>query len=245
MMLVFTVTLALYFYERIRRGAGIWTKSAFWLTLGIGVLDKAFVPVVLVGATIALVEITTGELRPRTLFARLQNLSTLWGGILMVAVAAPWHLIAGQRNPGFLWDYVINQHLLFFFDQKLPRDSIPDSLGFFWAMFFVRGLPWSLLLPAALVHTWRVVRSPCSPAPKPLLPLLWLVAVLGFFSLAVSRLEHYCLPALPALALVVGALFADLPNGDTKVPRTLLLRPSLPRRLSRVPCLSARSHGIS
>jgi hypothetical protein len=54
---------------------------------------------------------------------------------------------------------------------------------------------------------------------------LWLIAVLGFFSLAVSRLEHYCLPALPALALVVGALFADLPTGDAKVPRALLLVP--------------------
>lgn len=225
MMLVFIVTLALYFYERIRRGAGIRTKSAFWLTLGIGVLDKAFVPVVLVGATIALVEIATGELRSHTLCARLRNLSTPWGILLIAVIAAPWHLLAGVRNPGFLWDYVVNQHLLFFFDQKLPRDSLPDSLGFFWAMFFARGLPWSLLLPAALVHIWRTVRAPYSLAPKPLLPLLWLIAVLGFFSLAVSRLEHYCLPALPPMALVVGSLFAALSTGDAKVPRSLLIVP--------------------
>src|SRR5262249_31224697 len=160
--------------------------------------------------TIALVEIATGELRPRTLCTRLRNLSALWGGLLMLAVAVPWHVTAGQRNPGFLWDYVVNQHLLFFFDQKLPRDSIPDSLSFFWTIFFARGLPWSLLLPAALVHAWRTVRTPCRLGPKPFLPLLWLIAVLSFFSLAVSRLEHYCLPALPAMALLVGALLADI-----------------------------------
>ena len=200
MMLVLTVTLALYCYARLRRGAGAATAAAFWATLGIGALDKGFVPFVLVGVTMTLVEVADAGLHPRALLARLRMFSAPWGVLLMAGIVLPWHLLSGVRNPGFLWDYVVNQHLLFFFDEKLPRDSIPDSLGFFWAMFFAHGLPWSLFLPAAVVHTWTLVHAPREPGTTLYLPVLWLVTVLGFFSLAVSRLEHYSLPALPAVA---------------------------------------------
>ncbi len=215
MVLVLTVTLSLYWYVRLRRGAGAATAAAFWSTLSISILDKGFVSPIIVGSTIALHELTTGKLRPHTLYARLRALHAAWGVLLMVALITPWHLAAGSRNPGFLWDYIVNQHLLFFFDKKLPRDSIPDSLGFFWTMFFVRGLPWSLMLPLAVARIW----SGAEQEPREALqrvPLLWLVIVLGFFSLAVSRLEHYSLPALPALALLVSNLLAYAPARHAK-----------------------------
>jgi 4-amino-4-deoxy-L-arabinose transferase-like glycosyltransferase len=221
MALMLTTALALYCYARLRRGAGSGAAVAFWATLGIGILDKGFIPPILVGGTIALVEITTGELRLKTVVARLRALSASWGLLLMAGIVLPWHLLVGAQNPGFLWDYVINQHLLFFFDEKLPRDSIPDSLGFFWVMFFARGLPWSLLLPAAVVHSWTTIRA----TGKPHLPVLWLTVVLGFFSLAVSRLEHYCLPALPAMALIVGLLLADLQTGHVAIAPRILAAP--------------------
>lgn len=228
MLLVLTVTLALYCYVRLRRGAGRVTALTFWATLGVGILNKAFVPVVLTGTTIALFEIVTGELRLRTLPARLQALHTLWGIFLIAGIIMPWHLLAGARNPGFLWDYVVNQHLLFFFDKKLPRDSIPDSLGLFWGSFFARGLPWSLLLPAAIAHSWIKARTANQNEAWQYLPVVWLAGVLGFFSLAVSRLEHYSLPALPAMALLVGSLLADLVAGQTWIfPSYLSYLPAL------------------
>jgi len=243
MALVLTVTLTLYWYVRLRRGAGAATAAAFWATLGAGILDKGLVPPVLAGATIALFEVTRGELRPGTVPARLRALSAPWGVLLLAGIVVPWHLLAGAKNPGFLWDYVVNQHLLFFFDKKLPRDSIPDSLGFFWASFFARGLPWSLLLPGAVAHAWVRARVVRDDEGAYLLPALWLAAVLGFFSLAASRLEHYCLPALPAAALFIGALLADAAAGRARVPRGLLA--SLPAvaaglAFAAVPCDPAR-----
>src|SRR5713101_467968 len=44
MVLVLVVTLTLYWYVRLRRGAGVGTAVAFWVTLGVGILDKGFVP---------------------------------------------------------------------------------------------------------------------------------------------------------------------------------------------------------
>lgn len=227
MMLVLAVTLALYFYVRVQRGAGLLWAAAFWATLGIGILDKGLVPLLLAGATIMALEVISGALRPHTLIARLKALSASWGLLLLAALVAPWHLLAGAQNPGFFWDYVVNQHLLFFFDKKLPRDSIPDSLGFFWGSFFARGLPWSLLLPGALRHAWVNARSVDRPDTTRVLPLVWLVTVLGFFSLAVSRLEHYSLPALPAMALLVGAVVSDGAAGRVRVHPGILAGPAV------------------
>jgi 4-amino-4-deoxy-L-arabinose transferase-like glycosyltransferase len=42
-----------------------------------------------------------------------------------------------------------------------------------------------------------------------LLTGVWAVTVLGFFSASFSKLEHYFLPAIPPLSLMVGALWAE------------------------------------
>lgn len=209
MILVLAVTLALLSYVRLWRGRGVGAALALWASIGLGVLDKGLLAVLLPGGIIVVAEIMEGVLRPRTVAARLRALHVPLGIAVVIAIAGPWHLLAAHRNPGFLWDYVVNQHLLFFFDEKLPRDSIPDSLGFFLAMFLVRGLPWSVLLPAACVHARRVVRGDPARACAMYLLTAWVLVVVGFFSLAPSRLEHYSLPALPAVALLVGAFLAD------------------------------------
>src|SRR5206468_1874165 len=190
-------------------GGGVLTAVALWATIGLGMLDKGLLAVVLPAGIIAATEAGEGVLRPRTLIARLRALHAPVGIAVLTVLAGPWHALAALRNPGFLWDYVVNQHVLFFFDQKLPRDSLPDSLGFFLAMFPARGLPWSLLLPAAGVWTYRTARDDPARAPAVGLLAAWVAVVVGFFALAPSRLEHYSLPALPATALLVGALLVD------------------------------------
>ena|SRR5206468_6731059 len=97
-----------------------------------------------------------------------------------MAIAIPWYWLAVLRNPGFLWDSVVNQQLLRFFNEELPRDFVPDSLGFFWAMLLVRTLPWSALLPAALLHGWRDVNRRATLR----LPVAWMAVVLAVFSLS-------------------------------------------------------------
>src|SRR5207237_3292700 len=168
-----------------------------------------------------LAELVGGELGPRTVGARLRALRVPLGIAVVAAVALPWHVAAALRNPGFAWDYVVNQHLLAFFDAKLPRDSIPDSLAFFWAMFLVRTLPWGLLLPAALIHGGQARDRRAERR----LVLAWAASVLVLFSLASGRLEHYSLPALPAVALLVGDLVAETAAGRSRVSRLWLVVP--------------------
>src|SRR5437016_1698955 len=124
-----------------------------------------------------------------------------WGLLLAAAIVLPWHVAAGIVNPGFWWDYVINQHLLYFFDRKYPHDSVSHPLWFAWAAFAGRLAPWALLLPAAALSQIRRAKVENSVAGW--LPLTWLGMVWLFFSVSRGRLEHYFLPAVPAAALLV------------------------------------------
>ncbi len=234
MVLMLTVTVALWCYVYLRRvGGGRAVATLFWAVIGLGLLDKGLLAPALPAAVIVLTEVWDGAAGAESLAARLsaclRMLHVPLGLAILAAIAVPWHLAAGARNPGFLWDYVVNQHVLFFFDEKLPRDSIPDSLGFFWTMFVVRGFPWSVLLPAALANALRRTGDPSAR-----LPLAWIAVVLVLFSLAAGRLEHYSLPAMPAVALLVGSLVADCAAGRARVGRAWLAVPSVAVALGAV-----------
>ena len=59
-------------------------------------------------------------------------------------------------------------------------------------------LPWSIVLPAALVAAWRRRRDP-----DRLFPLLWAVCMTVALSLAATKRPHYLLPAYPAFAVLI------------------------------------------
>jgi 4-amino-4-deoxy-L-arabinose transferase-like glycosyltransferase len=180
-------------------------------SLGVSILTKGMVDVVLASAVIGGVLVCSPQwaLLRQVRWARWVR----WLPIFLVLFVSvlPWYVLTGMRNEGFWWDYVVNQHLLFFFDKKFPRDSLPDSLMVFWGAFLGRTLPWGVFLPFALA--WAVKKAWTDRTYRTssfvLLPL-WLGVVLGFFSLSPSRLEHYSLPALPAVALLVGCWWSDI-----------------------------------
>jgi 4-amino-4-deoxy-L-arabinose transferase-like glycosyltransferase len=185
-----------------RRDTWQWKDPALlsWqVATALGLLAKGMIGVVVSGAAILTVCVWSG--RWRTLFAFLHP-RAWW---LLAAIMAPWHIAMSLEHSGFLWDYVVNQHLLFFFDQKFPRDSEPISLGMFWAAFAMRAFPWTPLLPLALLYAVAKLRRPA--AHDTVLLLAALAATLGLFSLASSRLEHYSLPALPFAAMLLAKLF--------------------------------------
>src|SRR5438132_50930 len=199
MILTATVVVALLCWQTAECGGA---RRARWLTglyaaLGVGVLAKGLVPLVLAGLPIAAVTLRDHGWPG---FARLRP---GLGLLCLAAIVLPWHVAAALQHPGFAWDYVVNQHLLFFLDRKLPRDSEGDSLGFFLAAFAGRAIPWMLLVPLTVREAVRGVRRTASdPARATFVLWSWVGGLLLFFSFAPSRLEHYSIPALPAAALL-------------------------------------------
>jgi 4-amino-4-deoxy-L-arabinose transferase-like glycosyltransferase len=175
-------------------------------SLGVSILVKGLVDVVLAGGVIG------GMLVCSRQGALLRQVRWLPVCVVLVTIILPWHVLVGVKNEGFWWDYIVNQHVLFFFDKKFPRDSLPDSLVVFWSAFLGRTLPWGVFLPPALYWAIKKVQTDRTST-LALLPL-WLGVVLGLFSLAPSRLEHYSIPALPAAALLIGCWWSDLLGRD-------------------------------
>src|SRR3989442_732096 len=199
MILSATVVVALLCWQTAECGGA---RRARWLAglyaaLGVGVLAKGLVPLVLAGLPIAAVTLRDHGWPG---FARLRP---GLGLLVLAAIVVPWHVAAALRHPGFAWDYVGNQHLLFFLDRKLPRDSEGDSLPFFFAAPPGRAAPWVLLVPLTLGEAVRGAARRAAPAAQAAFLLwAWAGGLLLFFSCAPSRLEHYAVPALPAAALL-------------------------------------------
>jgi 4-amino-4-deoxy-L-arabinose transferase-like glycosyltransferase len=170
---------------------------ALYASLGVGMLAKGLVPVVLAGIPIGIV-----TLRERG-WRGVLELRPGMGLLILGAIVLPWHVAVALRHPGFASDYLWNQHIKTFFDKKLQNDTTGDPLWFFWSAFAGRMMPWVVLLPMTLDEARRGFARFAEPEARATAYLwLWLGGLMLFFSLAPSRLEHYCVPALPAGALL-------------------------------------------
>jgi 4-amino-4-deoxy-L-arabinose transferase-like glycosyltransferase len=196
-----------------------WREAVlFQIALAVGFLSKG-----LIGLAFPLL-ILAGDAwlrrRPRLLSLALDPR----GWLVFLALTVPWFWAMEQAHPGFLRHHLVNEQFLRFLGQRHPPDIIPFPLPGFWLFLFIWLLPWGLLLPEALYRFWQGTAAP-EPARRARLLLLWAAVVMVFFSISSTRIEYYSLPALPALALVVGwRLAAALENPrDRSLPIALLL----------------------
>ena len=126
-----------------------------WTALALAVLTKGLVALVFLFAAAFLYLALTGELRN---WRRLKPFS---GALLFLAIAAPWHILAGLRNTGgmnghgFFWFYFINEHVLRFLGRRLPVDynKLPSYL--FWSLHIVWLFPMTLFLPLGITALSR------------------------------------------------------------------------------------------
>jgi len=224
----FFLALALYGFVLCAQGEDHILRGPLLLSLGAGlaVLAKGLIgllfPVLIVGLFI----LVTGE------FMLLRRMRLAAGIPLFLTITVPWHLMAVVRNEGFLWYYVMENHLHRFLGNRVvPHDDIPASTIGFLAVTALWFFPWSILLPPALRRCLGSVRQLLTPDPRRegkafdpgsgskgggerlgLLVPIWLVVIFGVFAVSGFKHEYYALPAFPALSLMVGGL------GASKVP---------------------------
>jgi hypothetical protein len=137
--------------------------------------------------------------------------------LLFLAIAAPWHILAAIRNPsqgavkGFLWFYFINEQLNRYLGKRVPAgyDTVP--LFIFWGLTLLWVAPWLVFLPQSLKavpQRLRDFREKLSPEQQAsLLFVIWAAVIVGFFTFS-TRQEYYTIPAIPALALLIGGWLA-------------------------------------
>ncbi|HEV2577382.1 MAG TPA: glycosyltransferase family 39 protein [Acidobacteriaceae bacterium] len=168
----------------------------------------------------------------------LTKLSLLPATLAFLAIALPWHILAALCNPaiampsgvglppraGWAWFYLYNEHIARFLGRRIPHDYGQVPIPLFWLLLVLWLFPWAAFLPTAVISAVKHLRDrharnhpPTIPRQRTFIPfrltealtalLLWAGIILGFFTIS-SRQEYYHLPALPALALLVGGLLA-------------------------------------
>lgn len=186
-----------------------WACWGLAFTAALNVLTKGLIGLAFTGLIILLFLLAVGNL------GYLKKMRLFSSSIVFLAIAAPWHVLAASRNPaqpsgpekGFLWEYFVNEHLLRFLNERIPHDYDKVPLLLFWALTFVWLIPWAAFLFPALKQIpvrLLALRENLDPRGRAnLFMAIWATVIVGFFTFS-SRQEYYTVPALPALALLVG-----------------------------------------
>jgi 4-amino-4-deoxy-L-arabinose transferase-like glycosyltransferase len=169
---------------------------ACWAGMALSVLAKGLIGLVLPGAILVFY----------TLFSTDWN---IWkrlhlgkGLLLFFAIAVPWFVLVGLKNPEQPHFFFIHEH----FDRFLLKEHHREaSWWIFFALLAAGSVPWAGVLVQSLV-----LGAKRAPAPggatrfRPgLLLLVWVVFITLFFTKSSSKLPGYILPVFPAVALLV------------------------------------------
>lgn len=124
--------------------------------------------------------------------------------MLFLALTLPWHVMIQLKHPCFFNFYFINQH----FARYSTLDSARFEPFYYYFLVMIVGLlPWTFFLPQAFRYclpTWKNRKNFSTEV----FLLIWVVAILLFFSFSHSKLIPYILPIFPPLAIMIGHYFS-------------------------------------
>lgn len=218
-MLTASIALSMWAFLRAideREPRQRWWALVLAASLGASLLFKSLVGVVFPVASGLIYLAVTRQIFRAKVWKALHPFS---GILVILLIAAPWHILAILRNPpyfqftmrsvpgqyhGFFWFYFINEQLLRFLNLRYPRDYDTVPRLYFWLFHLLWLFPWSVYFPAVAKLNFK----PVDRAGKArLLALCWTGCVLVFFTFSTTQ-EYYSMPIYPALALLLGSAIA-------------------------------------
>ena len=191
-----------------------WLWYGGYACLALAVLTKGLLALVVVGFAMLVFLVASGTWREWRRFRMVTGL------ILFFAIAAPWHVLAGIRNPGFFWFYFVNEHFMRFLGKRIPKDYNKQEDSLYWSLHLVWLFPWSLYLPVVVKRMveewkekvggrWSFAVGKSFRARTRLVCLIWAGVTLIFFSFSTNQ-EYYTVPAyFPILLLIAGELVGE------------------------------------
>src|SRR5262249_43995344 len=125
--------------------------------------------------------------------------------ILIVAIiAGPWFVCVGMRTHGqFLMEFFGIHNFGRFLH---PMESHHGSILYYPIAILVGFFPWSIFAGPTILDVVRRIRSRAAWSDACVLLACWIIVIVGFFTLAGTKLPNYVLPAYPALALLTACV---------------------------------------
>jgi 4-amino-4-deoxy-L-arabinose transferase-like glycosyltransferase len=202
MALTFFVLLCfLSFYSAIIEKAK--TKQAiymliFWVSFALGNLAKGPAPLPLVLLPLFFYVSIFRQ------WKKLFNWASIAGFIVFLVIVLPWPLeIAHRLN----WDLSLWKRE---FVDRFFGDYAPGDKPFYYYLpkMFLFILPWAAFLPMAAAAPFFKVWT----NKRPVMLFLWILFVvdLAFLTLSAGKRQHYILPVMPAMAILIGILIEDM-----------------------------------
>ncbi len=203
---IYALEFTIIFYLFLRAWTGsLSPRTGYWgaaAMMGLAVLTRGLIGVVFpLGGIVGFIVLTRS-------WHRWRELRLFSSGAIFFLVAAPWHLLAAWRAPGFLWSYFINEQFNRALGTRWPPDYDAVPLWLWLLAHLAWFFPWSVFTPFALKQlpsprTWG--REMSVHAQARLLLFVWAGMILGFFSvLGGSRMEYYSFGAWPAMGILLG-----------------------------------------
>jgi 4-amino-4-deoxy-L-arabinose transferase-like glycosyltransferase len=223
-ILSFFIAAAFYFFVTALQDGNAWRWYGGYACVALAVLTKGLLAIVVVGLSLLLYVVLSGEWR------RWREFHLVTGTLLFLLIAAPWHVLAGIRNPHFFWFYFVNEHFMRFLGKRIPRDYNKQINSLYWTLHLVWLFPWSLYLPVALrkpimellsrrkrTDKDKTLRPPLNFRSRTeLMCLVWAGVTLVFFSFSTNQ-EYYTFPAyLPILLLIAQGLADEEESGSRR-----------------------------
>jgi 4-amino-4-deoxy-L-arabinose transferase-like glycosyltransferase len=172
-----------------------------YAAIALAVLTKGLIGIAFVAGPIGLFLLLTRNL------GEIRHLRLFTGALLFLAIAAPWHLLAGFRNDRFFWFYFVNEHFKRFLGTREPKDYNRVPFVFYWLMHLLWLFPWSVAVPLLGSQKPATGRKAERERLINLYVWLWAGLILIFFNLSTSQ-EYYTFPVYAPLALLLGAALA-------------------------------------
>lgn len=173
----------------------VFALSLFGVSTGLAVLAKGPAGVVLAAGATGLWALATK--RRRAALGLLHPVVI----VAFCVIALPWYVLCALRNPDFLRVFIVQHN----FERYLtPLFEHRQPFWFFGPIILLALLPWAALLWPLTRRGLKMWREKAWDQSPGYFFACWALFPVLFFSFSESKLPGYILPAIPALALLMG-----------------------------------------
>ena len=190
------------FIAGVREPAGAkrrWLFYALYASAALATLTKGLIGFLIPGAVMFFWLLGLDQWR------HLRPMYLPSGVALFLALAAPWHFLAAERNPGWAHFYFVHEHWERFTTTTHDR---AEPFWFFVPVIALGLFPWVGFLGGAIKSAaaggWKRRKDSATAW----FCIIWIAFVFLFFSQSRSKLIPYILPVFPPLAVLLGAWLA-------------------------------------
>ena len=176
-----------------------------YVCVGLGVLTKGPVALVLPALVFGCYLLTERELR------RMREMLIPLGALIVLAIVVPWYAALYARSG---WEPIVS----FVLGENVARYT--EGLGvnasrgpfFYLPVVFSDTFPWSVFLFVAAAAWFDDRRRPVAERDAGFrirtLLWLWILMIVGFFTLSAAKQDLYIFPIVPAIAALAGVTIA-------------------------------------